>query len=277
MNLQIIILFAYILPLVACFCLRLLNLRSHGKIFKYRRSKKKKQLRVRCPNRKLGLEIGRSNRFGGVRFVHVFYERGYVVRKIIRLRRCACSKHSRPINIGIKSEASNRVQLFLVSQLHDKGRNAVLDCIVGLKYDRRVTIYHDQLDRWRSERGDEPPPRIEGRGGRNALVTCKNSLFDQIPAFLAFFAEYLHVRSLRSSAADRRHAKPRGKSAVLTLIASYRFLNRSLGAKRWTDNVPVIRYYPLRDIAFIFTFFPYFHLIYISIYTNKSLIVGFIS
>lgn len=109
--------------------------------------KKKKQLRVRCPNRKLGFEIGRSNRFGGVRFVHVFYECGYVVRKIIRLRRCACSKHSRPINIGIKSEASNRVQLFLVSQLHDKGRNAVLDCIVGLKYDRRVTIYHDQLDR----------------------------------------------------------------------------------------------------------------------------------
>lgn len=83
-----------------------------------------------------GLELSTSS---------TFYERGYVVRKIIRLRRCACSK-PRPINIGIKS-ASNRVQLFLVSQLHDKGRNAVLDCIVGLKYDRRVTIYHDQLDR----------------------------------------------------------------------------------------------------------------------------------
>lgn len=124
---------------------------------------------------------------------------------------------------------------------------------------------------------------VSGWSNRIGDVTCKNSLFGQIPAFLAFFTEYLHVRSFRSSAANRRHAKPRGKSAVLTLIASYRFLNPSLEAKRWTDNVPVIRYYPPRDIAFIFTFFPYFFdtmkisSIYIYVRTNKSLLVGFIS
>lgn len=54
------------------------------------------------------------------------------------------------------------MQLFLVSQSHDKGRNAVLDCIVGLEYDRRVTICGDQPIDGSLERGSpskKPNPR----------------------------------------------------------------------------------------------------------------------
>ena len=100
------------------------------------------------------------------------------------------------------NSAGNRVQLFLVSQLHDKGRNAVLDCIVWIKVRSAGHDIPRSTDRWRPER--------DGHRLRNRtwLVTWRRtaipppidmSVFASLLlclAFSTFFTE--HVTFVRS-------------------------------------------------------------------------------
>ena len=138
------------------------------------------------------------------------------------------------------NSAGNRVQLFLVSQLHDKGRNAVLDCIVWIKVRSAGHDIPRSTDRWRPER-DGHRLRKPNRGNVVARYVPSYAIPPPIDmsVFASVFFSALHSRHFSPNTlhsfdrSDRLHEQTRNLVVNVektcrsnTRLVSYRLLIR---------------------------------------------------